>query len=873
MTTNELKSYVNRILGNNMRLLLPSYWWKRAFGAVIDNTVSADSIKTINGESVIGEGDLRVGVKNVESVEALESLDAELGDIATVGTGYEGVSFRTCRNDNAQTINDTTRVLGVEISKFPEIDGRDTEIVFYNAKTENSEVSIRIFSTGRMDGVRMVDRYVDTNNIYIFSSDGKTINHKEVEAFNKLLQSGDYRFYPYKDESIYVFLDTFIKCYIRAQSADAYIKADSWDKLAKEIIVSSESELNALDVPNGTIAKVAKGGKTVGSFNDLAVGDRVTDVEFMQPPYASGSCSVMFKDKDGNDIGFGVDSNGTECQFGLVTRKATIIFGNENGIDQDLYDQAITIFKESECTFEWVEGKLPVDSFVRPITNTPIISDAYIKGETWKRLLKEGDTVGSSESVLFVSPLSEGKELTEDEKAINAESYRKIVDGFNDGHFYDVKIYGVYATIDATIIGNPLLTDGLKLMFMIASGAWSILTVMEDGSATLEEGDVTGGGESCSCIEEVIFYAADNVRGYTLTAEEKAKNVEAYNKQYQAYHDKTPLNRIVCVRGDVTLFMPVTYFIPAVSTNGTTLNVIKSGGLDEFYINVSYDGSATYSEKKGLDEALSTTSRNPVQNKVITSALNEKASIAYVDEKVANISSEEGLEYRKLYAKGDALGIVTGELTSEQKAYNIETINLYKQNKAIIGYEQVIGGINRINLCKGTDSNGEATNFYFAHVLNASVLISIAISADGSGTYQSDNGLLIDSELSETSENAVQNKVVTTALIEATANITGAFNQGMESLGNDIESLGNSVLAKADKTYVDEKVAGVDGANLKTINGVSLRGEGNIELHMSEIHKKLQDIIIAVLNNEEVFAAAINDINRRLLELENSSNQ
>ena len=36
MTTNELKSYIDRILGNNIRLLLPSYWWKRAFGVVID---------------------------------------------------------------------------------------------------------------------------------------------------------------------------------------------------------------------------------------------------------------------------------------------------------------------------------------------------------------------------------------------------------------------------------------------------------------------------------------------------------------------------------------------------------------------------------------------------------------------------------------------------------------------------------------------------------------------------------------------------------------------------------------------------------------------------------------------------------------------
>lgn len=32
----ELKSYINRVLGNSLRCLLPSYWWKRLFGLVVD---------------------------------------------------------------------------------------------------------------------------------------------------------------------------------------------------------------------------------------------------------------------------------------------------------------------------------------------------------------------------------------------------------------------------------------------------------------------------------------------------------------------------------------------------------------------------------------------------------------------------------------------------------------------------------------------------------------------------------------------------------------------------------------------------------------------------------------------------------------------
>ena len=52
MTTSELKSYIDRILGNNIRLLLPSYWWKRAFGAVIDKVESVDAKTRMLSSSV-----------------------------------------------------------------------------------------------------------------------------------------------------------------------------------------------------------------------------------------------------------------------------------------------------------------------------------------------------------------------------------------------------------------------------------------------------------------------------------------------------------------------------------------------------------------------------------------------------------------------------------------------------------------------------------------------------------------------------------------------------------------------------------------------------------------------------------------------------
>lgn len=427
----------------------------------------------------------------------------------------------------------------------------------------------------------------------------------------------------------YDIIDQFITCIATLPTADVYIKGNTWEQLAKkddvgEYVVSSEEELNALSVENGTIAKVVSGSRIVGSFNSLAVGDRVYDVEFMQPPYASGSCSVMFKDKDGNDIGFGVDSNGTECQFGLVTRDSTIIFGNEKGINQDLYNQAITIFKEKECTFEWVDGKLPVDSFVRPVTNTPVVSNAYIKGETWTRLLKEGDvTGGDSKSVLFYMPLNDG--LSDIQKQTNAESYKKIVDGFKNNVYYNVKVFGLYAVIDATVVGNALLTEGrIALMFDMLN-TWQVMEVLEDGSATVEEVDAWKGCE----IRE--FYIGDS-----LTDQQKAWNLETAmmveeKKCTTVFKVNAPIN-----------ILPAGTTIPLSAFVDRTFLYVFSSGVNAAFVSVTIDSdgnSDITAESVSTDNALSSTSTNAVQNKVVTNALNNKADKTYVEEKVGEINS------------------------------------------------------------------------------------------------------------------------------------------------------------------------------------------------------------------------------------------
>ena len=50
MTTKELRAYIDRTLGNSIRCLLPSYWWKRIFGLIVDEVegkASKESVATL----------------------------------------------------------------------------------------------------------------------------------------------------------------------------------------------------------------------------------------------------------------------------------------------------------------------------------------------------------------------------------------------------------------------------------------------------------------------------------------------------------------------------------------------------------------------------------------------------------------------------------------------------------------------------------------------------------------------------------------------------------------------------------------------------------------------------------------------------------
>ena len=181
-------------------------------------------------------------------------------------------------------------------------------------------------------------------------------------------------------------------------------------------------------------------------------------------------------------------------------------------------------------------------------------------------------------------------------------------------------------------------------------------------------------------------------------------------------------------------------------------------------------------------------------------------------------------------------------------------------------------------------------------------------------------GTSIDPELSETSENAVQNKVVTAALNNkvdkvqgkqlSTEDFTTALKTKLEGLNNyddtdisnavarlrddfdsltqedisaaienfneiisfldgieDSESL-DSIIASIEQQIANKQDILVSGTNIKTINGESILGEGNIVVNVDTSNlatkEEVTNLQNEVITNEEVSAAAFNEINDRI---------
>ena len=283
--------------------------------------------------------------------------------------------------------------------------------------------------------------------------------------------------------------------------------------------------------------------------------------------------------------------------------------------------------------------------------------------------------------------------------------------------------------------------------------------------------------------------------------------------------------------------------------SGTNIKTINGNSLLGSG-NIEIQGGSTIA----VDNSLSTTSTNPVQNKVITEALNGKASQSDIPTKVSELTNDSDFQTASQVAtaiSGINVPTKVSQLendsdfqTGTQVSNSIATATSGLATKAELNGKQDKGDYATTAQLNGKqDTLVSGTNI---KTVNGESLLG-----EGNILIKSVN---VDSELSTTSENPVQNKVITNkvnTIEQSITNLSGTIPTKVSDLTNDSGYITNAALTDlATKEEVSAKQDTlVSGTNIKTINGNSILGEGNIVIEGGGGDSPTPDVIINVGNN------------------------
>ena len=283
--------------------------------------------------------------------------------------------------------------------------------------------------------------------------------------------------------------------------------------------------------------------------------------------------------------------------------------------------------------------------------------------------------------------------------------------------------------------------------------------------------------------------------------------------------------------------------------SGTNIKTINGNSLLGSG-NIEIQGGSTIA----VDNSLSTTSTNPVQNKVITEALNGKASQSDIPTKVSELTNDSDFQTASQVAtaisginvptKVSQLDNDSDFQTGTQVSNSIATATSGLATKAELNGKQDKGDYATTAQLNGKqDTLVSGTNI---KTVNGESLLG-----EGNILIKSVN---VDSALSTTSENPVQNKVITNkvnTIEQSITDLSGTIPTKVSDLTNDSGYITNAALTDlATKEEVSAKQDTlVSGTNIKTINGNSILGAGNIVIEGGGGDSPTPDVIINVGNN------------------------
>ena len=264
--------------------------------------------------------------------------------------------------------------------------------------------------------------------------------------------------------------------------------------------------------------------------------------------------------------------------------------------------------------------------------------------------------------------------------------------------------------------------------------------------------------------------------------------------------------------------------------SGTNIKTINGNSLLGSG-NIEIQGGSTIA----VDDSLSTTSTNPVQNRVITEALNGKASQSDIPTKVSELTNDSDFQTASQVAEAISGINVPTKVSQLDNDSDFQTgtqvsNSIATATSGLATKDELNGKQDRGDYATTAQLNGKQDTLVSG--TNIKTVNGESLLGEGNILIKSVN---VDSALSTNSENPVQNKVITNkvnTIEQSITNLSNTMPTKVSDLTNDSGYITNAALTDlATKEEVSAKQDTlVSGTNIKTINGNSILGSGNISI-------------------------------------------
>lgn len=823
MTTQELKQQIEKVLGNSIRCLLPSYWWKRLFHQVADRI---DEVEQSTSELIEASK-----MPIVESESNLSQLDLPKGSVAAAReVGGSTVKMADCyfSTNREEDWEKYTIVKRVEEKANITIDKEST--VWLSASKEG--LSKDSFTVNMSDNGPYYGRAID--NMFI--------SRTTLSKVNEALSSGNYRAVEGDGEP-----DQYFTFYSEIPRPELYIKGETWERIAKEseltssIIVNSIDELNALDVPQGTIASVVV-HQGYGNF---------------------ANCYQSSEEELTENLESGTNRINEE-----YLNKLTRIYGVRLELPSEPFGETIetSVVQYNQDTVP--SSRVGIMSF---------ISDGTISG-TYMKLFGSKVPVFNEDGSL------------------------------NDEFFNETQLYYDYPAYHLETVGNGHLLSKVFVPIMdysdvyVKGVTWEKLAKESDLEGTEDVGTSASGAE----IREIYIY--ENLYDGTiteLTDEQKAYNLETYELSKQG-------KAVVWVRtGDNKMQLP--WFNENFRYQYGYSQPTDYGALAvEVQIDDTTGLSALKITNKPNDSLLSTTSENAVQNKVITAALNNKVDKVagkqlstedfttalkakleglsnYDDTEISNavarlrddfdsltqedisaaienfneiISFLDGIEDSE--SLDSIIASIEQQIANKQdklvSGTNIKTIN----GESILGEGNIVVNVDTSNLATKQELNAKQDVISDLETIRSGA----ALGATALQEHQDISHLATKEEVTNLQNEVIANEEVSAAAFneinerieQLSENVSGAAAT-KEELAEAVVTLNGSIATKADADSTSASIASLE----ESVSGInaSLANYATKESLANEV----ETITNTIIENEEITATALTNLDARIKEI------